>query len=741
MSTTQHNYLNQKFYSDVSCNNGIQIGASKSLVLSSTNSSDVSIYNQSSAVNITNTLKSSNGNWTLNNNGQITVNGIINNGNYISDIGITVNGIYNNGNYVSTGPLTSTNLTIYHTSGVKKMFDLNRTINDRLVFYPNENQLQYLYFNASGSFGLQNTTQGNMWSFDCSGNANINGTLKVYDSTTIHGNPLLIKYPSSSNNMASFNPTSVDRMQIFPSSSNTSSYLYLNSSGTLGFNSSSGGTMWTLDPSGNLSGATLYGNTTVNGNLSTINGNITMGSSSYLKFPNEDKTNKIILYGSDDLTTASSFGVTNSALMYNVPSGCKHAFYDGNTQSAAISGGNIFIGYPFNAGSGDNTTFGDETSRYGLCFYTYRDSLPGGKIGSKIISVNKQTWTNETNRKAVQSADLAFFTCPDASFNYDDTVERMRITDRGDVGIGTSSPAAKLHIKNGGVRIEGRSLATGGGSAGSMTYWSGNTPTFGGSNWSGYAGIGLYCANSILTDTVYVFSDERIKTNIVDVDDVSALDTLRLIKPKRYNYIDAVKKGTEPVWGFIAQEVRSVLPYSSNLIQQFIPNIYEVATITNSDTIVLNTKSTSLLLSDPSNNGIHLKLFTITGSEVIVEVDSIIDDKTIRLKEALDMSMNSAFVYGQEIADFHTLNKDAIFTLAAAALQEVDKEQQAHAGQIQAHAGQIQAHAGQIQTLTAKNAELEASIAASEASIAASEARNAALEARMAALEARLGAQ
>ena len=35
------------------------------------------------------------------------------------------------------------------------------------------------------------------------------------------------------------------------------------------------------------------------------------------------------------------------------------------------------------------------------------------------------------------------------------------------------------------------------------------------------------------------------------------------------------------------------------------------------------------------------------------------------------------FVYGREVDDFHTLNKDAIFTVATAALQEVDKELQA----------------------------------------------------------------
>ena len=35
------------------------------------------------------------------------------------------------------------------------------------------------------------------------------------------------------------------------------------------------------------------------------------------------------------------------------------------------------------------------------------------------------------------------------------------------------------------------------------------------------------------------------------------------------------------------------------------------------------------------------------------------------------------FVYGREVDDFHKLNKDAIFTVATAALQEVDKELQA----------------------------------------------------------------
>jgi hypothetical protein len=38
---------------------------------------------------------------------------------------------------------------------------------------------------------------------------------------------------------------------------------------------------------------------------------------------------------------------------------------------------------------------------------------------------------------------------------------------------------------------------------------------------------------------------------------------------------------------------------------------------------------------------------------------------------------NKLFVYGQRVTDFHSLNKNAIWTVATAALQEVDRQLQA----------------------------------------------------------------
>ncbi len=50
-------------------------------------------------------------------------------------------------------------------------------------------------------------------------------------------------------------------------------------------------------------------------------------------------------------------------------------------------------------------------------------------------------------------------------------------------------------------------------------------------------------------------SDARIKTNIVDIDDDTALQKLLLIQPKKYEYIDKVERGNDNVYGFRAQQI------------------------------------------------------------------------------------------------------------------------------------------------------------------------------------------
>lgn len=192
-------------------------------------------------------------------------------------------------------------------------------------------------------------------------------------------------------------------------------------------------------------------------------------------------------------------------------------------------------------------------------------------------------------------------------------------------------------------------------------------------------------------------SDERIKKNITDINDGDALNTIRLLQPKRYEYIDTKNAGTDgQVWGFIAQELEDVMPYAVDTISDFIPNVFEWGNKT-SDNHVINV-NTSNILPDQT----LLKITDGRNGKHTLTIESIIDSQNVRVSEDLSSieggqvddngdlvyslndegrkvyaSGNKIFVFGQKVNDFKTIKKNFIWTVATAALQEVDRQLQA----------------------------------------------------------------
>ncbi|NBP59481.1 tail fiber domain-containing protein, partial [bacterium] len=73
-------------------------------------------------------------------------------------------------------------------------------------------------------------------------------------------------------------------------------------------------------------------------------------------------------------------------------------------------------------------------------------------------------------------------------------------------------------------------------------------------------------------------SDSRIKKDIEDINDDTALNKLLLIQPTTYNYIEEERnKGFGKVYGFIAQQIKEVIPEAVTIINTItpIPNIYK----------------------------------------------------------------------------------------------------------------------------------------------------------------------
>ena len=241
----------------------------------------------------------------------------------------------------------------------------------------------------------------------------------------------------------------------------------------------------------------------------------------------------------------------------------------------------------------------------------------------------------------------------------------------GNMGIGTNNPLVPLYIN--------KSTASTGQTAG---YYHDNTmATLSAINTTAAYNYSIYALNSIATSdkliatsSVY-FSDERIKTDIENIDTVRALEQIRTIEPKKYKYIDSIGQGADPTWGFIAQEVKNVLDYSVSITKNFIPNIYEICFVENGNRITLNSKSTDLFVV-----GSILKAISTSHSEILLTVYEIVDSRTFIVQESIlndDMVCGQLFIYGQEISDFNNLDKNAIFTITTAALKQVDHELQA----------------------------------------------------------------
>ena len=113
------------------------------------------------------------------------------------------------------------------------------------------------------------------------------------------------------------------------------------------------------------------------------------------------------------------------------------------------------------------------------------------------------------------------------------------------------------------------------------------------------------------------------------------------------------------MWGWIADEVRDTLPYATSLTVDYIPNIYELANVSQSNVITFTNFNTSNF----ENTLPTLKLKDKEDMVQIVKVTSIIDEHSVSVEDDLSewCEADTIFVYGEEVSDFVALDKSAIF--------------------------------------------------------------------------------
>ena len=182
-------------------------------------------------------------------------------------------------------------------------------------------------------------------------------------------------------------------------------------------------------------------------------------------------------------------------------------------------------------------------------------------------------------------------------------------------------------------------------------------------------------------------SDKRIKKNIRDVPDNDSLKKLRDISCSYYEYKDVVSRGFDTTIGFIAQNVREHMHMAVIIQKGIIPNelrsienpqwstvtdnsgnVTFKLTISDLEDVSGNTKYRFFVSNDPSGN-----------NEVSKDVTTLEDEPKSFI---FDEKWSEVFLYGKEVDDFHTLDKQKLFTLNFSATQEIDRIQQAQVVEI-----------------------------------------------------------
>ena len=270
----------------------------------------------------------------------------------------------------------------------------------------------------------------------------------------------------------------------------------------------------------------------------------------------------------------------------------------------------------------------------------------------------------------------------------------------GYIGIGTTDPAYPVDI------IAANKNVT---TDNTNSFWWGHGSSGTGINKNNIIGtpVAMRINGSIWIESTtqwvgfWATSDRRIKKNINYNISSECLNIFRKLKCTKYSYVDERERKTN-VYGYIAQDVSTVLPYAVTTQTGFIPNLYSLAKISRENGIIkitcseqkpyifhsLHDKDGTAFVTDKNEPAsdkdggryFKVKLFDVSMNEFIVKIIQIVDNGVFTIDNdeiSVKLTDTEYFVFGQEVDDYKILNNEAITVVATAALQEVDRQQQA----------------------------------------------------------------
>ena len=168
------------------------------------------------------------------------------------------------------------------------------------------------------------------------------------------------------------------------------------------------------------------------------------------------------------------------------------------------------------------------------------------------------------------------------------------------------------------------------------------------------------------------YSDHRLKTNVQRIESSTCLEYMDQFNAYQFDFIDQTH-GMKNTIGFMATEVKAILPTLVNERADYLPNIMETAVITRvseNEVRITPSKEYDALVIGCRVKFVHPRTFRYYIGELIAMEQGA---ATFRMEEKVD-DLEEAFIYGTKVQDVKTLNYHSIFSMAVGAIKELHRK-------------------------------------------------------------------
>lgn len=306
--------------------------------------------------------------------------------------------------------------------------------------------------------------------------------------------------------------------------------------------------------------------------------------------------------------------------------------------------------------------------------------------GTQIGTVN-QGFYGDTANIAIRaynssSSDIYFQT-------YGGNATRMIMKNNGYIGIGTTSPAVPLDVE---------AFAYVAGLSGGWLFNSGATGAY--NNFNEY--VSIKAQYYVEAFGFVAVSDRRIKDIVGLSDTQKDLAQIEKLRVTDYEMKERPVGGHKINKGFIAQEVREVVPEAVHQSTNFIPSVFA-----DSKSFSYDQTAQTLSVTMDKDHGLKkgdMVRVVVGDSKIEEQVTDIADDKTFTIGNVRSEPKH-AFVYGKRVDDFLSVDYNRIFTTGIGAIQELNKRVEKLESR-EAHLAELEQKADKLDALEKEMADL-----------------------------------